>query len=450
MRIATSTIYEQQTNSIDNLQVGYSNVGQELSSGKQLNVPSDDPTRIGQDLAVRTTLATEAQQANNVQNAVSELTTTDSALANLTSILQSARTIGVQGATDLLTPAQRQALATQLDQFLQQSVAIANTNYGGKFIFAGTLTQGQAPVQPQGTPISSVNFSGNLETQGQLLYNGQQFALSTTIQQSFNVNAADGSPDVFNVIKTLRDTLAKGNVVDQSSTAINRNGQVIYGNASPTPSTLATAPFAIPLTADSSGQYSISINNADAANVQHVNTFTFTTTAPATPIDGPGPPPGIVQQINAKNTGANPTGLFATFDAKAQKLILTNAGGGAFYVTDVPSAGATNTSNFTTVFGLQGQADLPNTITTQLGQIDKVIDVTLNARSVVGARINALTQIADQLNVNIVDNTKVQSNIEDVNVAKATAQFSQANTALQAAYATTSKLEGKTLFDYIG
>jgi len=350
----------------------------------------------------------------------------------------------------LLTPAQRQALATQLDQFLQQSVAIANTNYGGKFIFAGTLTQGQAPVQPQGTPISSVNFSGNLETQGQLLYNGQQFALSTTIQQSFNVNAADGSPDVFNVIKTLRDTLAKGNVVDQSSTAINRNGQVIYGNASPTPSTLATAPFAIPLTADSSGQYSISINNADAANVQHVNTFTFTTTAPATPIDGPGPPPGIVQQINAKNTGANPTGLFATFDAKAQKLILTNAGGGAFYVTDVPSAGATNTSNFTTVFGLQGQADLPNTITTQLGQIDKVIDVTLNARSVVGARINALTQIADQLNVNIVDNTKVQSNIEDVNVAKATAQFSQANTALQAAYATTSKLEGKTLFDYIG
>ncbi|GAC1597603.1 MAG: hypothetical protein NVS3B28_29500 [Candidatus Velthaea sp.] len=447
MRIATSTIYEQQTTSIDNLQVNFANIGTQISSGKQFNAPSDDPTRVGQDLSVRTTLANQAQAANNVQSATSELTTTDGALANLTSILQSVRTLGIQGATDTLTSGQRESLANQLDQLLQQTVAIANTDYGGKYIFAGSAPQATPPVVPQGSPISGVKFTGNLETQGQLLYNNQQFALSTTIQQSFNYTSADGSPDVFNVIKTLRDTLAKGQVVDQSATSINQVGQVIYGSnsAAALQNTLGNAPFSVPLAADNAVPpgYSIRINNADAGGVQHVFAYSFTA---ATKLDD-GTPASVVGAINA-NTAA--TGLTARFDDKAQRLVLTNAGGGAFYVSDVPSPGATTTANVTTVFALQTQADLPNTISTQLGNIDHVLDVALNARSVVGARINALSQIGNQLNVNIVDNTKVQSNIEDIDVAKAAAQFAQTQTALQAAYATTTKLEGKTLFDYIG
>lgn len=446
MRIATSTLYEQQTAAIDNQQFTYAGVGNQLSTGKQFNVPSDDPTRVAEDLGVRTRLATDAQQANNVQAAVAELTTTDSALANVTSLLQSARTLGVQGATDELTPQQRQAVANQIDQLLQQSVAVANTDYGGKFIFAGSAPQSTAPVRTQGTPISAVTFTGNLETQGQLLYNNQEFALSTTIQQSFNYAATDGSPDVFSVLKTLRDTLAKGTVVDQSAHAVNQTGQLIYGaNPAPAPAatTLGAAPFATPLQADSAGTYSISINNADATGTQHVQTYTFAATSA---VDGAGPG-SVVGSINA-NTAT--TGITARFDAKAQKLVLTNAGGGAFFVTDVASPGATNASNFTQAFALQGQADLPQTVSTQLGDVDHVLDVVLNARAVVGARINALTAIGNQVNTDIVDNTKVQSGIEDVDVGKAAAQFSQAQTALQAAYATTTKLESKTLFDYIG
>jgi flagellin-like hook-associated protein FlgL len=43
----------------------------------------------------------------------------------------------------------------------------------------------------------------------------------------------------------------------------------------------------------------------------------------------------------------------------------------------------------------------------------------------------------------------VKSGLEDVNVAAATSQFTEVETALQAAFETTTRLEGKTLFDYI-
>ena len=43
----------------------------------------------------------------------------------------------------------------------------------------------------------------------------------------------------------------------------------------------------------------------------------------------------------------------------------------------------------------------------------------------------------------------MESNIEDVDVAQATSKFSQTQTALQAAYETTSAIESKNLFSYL-
>jgi len=98
---------------------------------------------------------------------------------------------------------------------------------------------------------------------------------------------------------------------------------------------------------------------------------------------------------------------------------------------------------------LTNNADPVQTLSTQLGDIDKVLNVNLTARAAVGTRIQTLSSIADQNAAAIVDNTKIKSQIEDANVAKLSPQFVQTQTALNAAYATTVKLEGKTLIDYL-
>jgi flagellar hook-associated protein 3 FlgL len=448
MRIATSTIYAQQTAAIDDQQALYAQTSLQLSTGHQLNDPSDDPARIAQDLSVRSAIDATGQQSKNVQSAVSELTTTDSALSSLTAVMQSARQLAIQGSSDSLTAQQRAALGGQIDELLQQAVAIGNTSYAGRYVFGGTTSSGNAPVQQQGNPIAGVTFLGNEQEQGQLVYDGQEFALSTTFQAAFNYSSTDGSPDVFQTLIALRDTLVKGTVVDQSAAAINKAGAVVYGPqglpASPAPTTLGTPnAFAVTPTADSTGNFSFTINGA-VNGVQSIATITL---APGAAIDdGVAPPVGtsLVAKINAVTAT---TGVTASFDAKAQKVVLT--GTGSFYVTDVPSPGAANSANLTKVLNLAPQADFVQNVSTQLGDIDHALNGVLGARSVIGARIQALGSISDQLQTAVTDNTKVKSGIEDVDVAAAATKLSATQTALQAAYSTTNRLESKTLFDYL-
>jgi flagellin-like hook-associated protein FlgL len=345
----------------------------------------------------------------------------------------------------LLSPAERKVIGGQVDQYLQQAVAIANTQYAGSYIFAGSVQSSTAPLTTSGSPASSVAFSGNQQSAAPMIFNGQSFSLSPTLQQAFNYNATDGSPSVFSMLINLRDTLDKGLVTDESAQAINRPGQAIYGAASPVAlqTTLGSAPspFVVPPKADSLGNYSITIENADASGIDRAFVYTFNA---ATAVDGGAA--SITGKINA-NTAA--TGLTATFNAQSQRLILTNAGGGAFSVTDEPSAGATSASNFTSAFGLTGSATLPQTVSTQLGDIDNALDVTLSARAIVGSRMNALAQISTQVSTDVLDNTSVQSGIEDTDVAKTTTQFSATQVALTASYSTTTRLEAKDLFDYL-
>src|ERR1700679_1394325 len=102
MRIATSTIYSDQTQSIDGLSAQYQALGQDLSTGKSLNVPSDDPSQVSQALTLTTTIAQENGDSSNATAATNELTFTDSTLSSLTSLLQTARSLAVEGATTII------------------------------------------------------------------------------------------------------------------------------------------------------------------------------------------------------------------------------------------------------------------------------------------------------------------------------------------------------------
>ncbi|MDQ2680788.1 MAG: flagellar hook-associated protein FlgL [Candidatus Eremiobacteraeota bacterium] len=442
MRIATSTLYDQQIGAIDNLSAQQAQFGNELSTGKQLNVPSDNPTQIAQDLQLRTDIAQGNQSTKNINDATAQLNTVDGALSTLSDIVQKARSLAIEGASDAVSPAQRQNIASQVDGLLNEAIGIGNTQYGGKYVFAGTNAPTTAPIKGTGSPVSAVAFGGNSATQTEQFSNGQNVPLSVSAQQAFNLNASDGSPDIFQSLITLRDTLAKGSVVDASANQVNKAGTVIAVGPAAPPSTLASPSFATPIVADTSGNVSINISSAvNAAGV----TFTF---APAAPIaDGP-PPTGasVIGQINAQTAV---TGVSAAFNAKTQRLVLSSQGGQSFQISDVPSPGAANTANFVEAFGLTTQADVVTNLSRQLGDIDHATTALLSARASVGGNLQTLSSLGNATSSLIVSNTAVQSGIEDADIAKVVSEFSQTQTALQAAYGTTTRLESKSLFDFL-
>ena len=436
MRISTDSIYQQQIVAIDNLTASEALYGQQLSTGKDVNVPGDDPTQIAQDLSVRTDIGVQTQVGQNLSNVSSQLTTVDGALSSLTGVLQSARSLAVEGASDTNTPSQLQEIATQVYQLLQQSVGIANTQYAGTYVFAGTATPRSAPVVLTGSPAAAVTFAGNNVTQTQTLPNGQTLSTSVTLQQAFNYSASDGSPSVFQALQNLYNTLNNAQTTDESTTSVNQAGQAIAAGTTYAQLLGGAVPqlMATPLTADSTGSASISIASGLAPNGV---TITF---GPADTMAS------IVAKINAQ-TGV--TGVSAAFNSQTQRLTLSSASNQSFQVNDVASAGATNTGNFVEAFNLNTQADFVNNLSTQLGDIDHVTQVMLNARAQVGSTIQQAGALGSTAGSTVNNDTTVQSNIEDTNIPKATTQFSLAQTALQAAYGTTAQLEQKDLFDYI-
>lgn len=439
MRIATSTVYDNQSAQIDNLYATYQAQGQELSTGKQLNVPSDNPTVIAQDLTVRADNAVQTQLGKNFNDLNSQLTSVDGALSSLTNVLQSARSLAVEGASDTINASQRQDIATQINQLLQETVGLANTQYDGKYVFGGTNVPSSIPlVQANGNPITSVTSQGNVVQQTQELPNGTSVATGVTLQQAFNYNAADGSPDVFQTLIALRNSLQNGAVVDESQQSLNLPNTAIATTTTLAQLTSGAVPqiLSTPLQADSSGDYSVNISNG--VNPSGVNVTLLPTDTVA----------GMVAKINA---AAAPLGITASFNVKTQRFSLTSTSNPPvpFEIQNISSAGATNTSNFLSAFNLVQQASTTSYVSTQLGDLDKTLQVALDARAVVGATLQNVQTLTQNAGSQVLNDTTVQSNLEDADIAKVTSEFSKTQTVLQAAYATTSRLEGKTLFDYL-
>jgi flagellar hook-associated protein 3 FlgL len=442
MRIATSTVYANQTAAIDNLYAQQEKYGQDLSTGKVVNIAQDDPTQIAQDLAVRNEGAVQGQVSTNLTNTQNQLTTVDGALSSLTSVVQSARQLAIEGASTTNTPAQLQEIAIQVGQLLQETIGIANTQYAGSYVFGGTAQTGQPPVVANGQ-ASVVSFSGNDVAQTQTLPNGQTIQTSSTLQQTFNFNATDGSPSIFQVLQNLYSTLNNNISADVSSTQVNVAGTAITAGTSmallENPGSIA----ATPLTADSTGNVSISIASAQD---QNGTTITFNP-ATFTIAGGPGLPAAATSIITAINNQSGLTCVTASFNSQTDRLTLT--GTGPFTVTDVESPGATNTGNFVETFNLNTQANVVNNISTQLGDFDNATAQLLDGRATIGSTIQQVNALNTTATAQVTADTSVQTGIEDTNVAQVQPEFSLAQTALQAAYSTTSQLESKNLFDYL-
>ena len=422
-RISTNSMFTNETANMLQAQSQLQIESNDLSSGISLHLPSDNPLVVGQVMQLSSDLSTQNSNAQNAQLASNQLTSVDGALSNLTDLLQSARTLAVQGADGTLSSSDRSQIATQIGQLFNEAVSIANTQYNGSYIFAGTAVTQNGPVNAVGDPPTGVSITGNNAIVSENFGNGNSIPLSTSLQQAFNVNSADGSNDIFTTLLNLQNALTGSSVTGQSLNSIEAIGSVI----TPT-TTLSSAGFNTPLTADSNGKYAITISGQSGSS-----TLTFANTDSLS---------SIISAINSAGVGVS-----ASYDQKTGKISLTSSS--SFTIADAPSAGATNTGNLVEVLGLPNTVNIQSNVSGSIGDIDNVLNVALAARGTLGASIQSLSNVQTQDSASATNETASISSMVDTNVAQVSTQFALQNTALQAAYMTTSRLEGHMLFDYL-
>lgn len=115
------------------------------SSGKQILRPSDNPSGTAQAMSLRSALARTDQYATNAGDALTWLSTADSAYSQAVTVMQQARTLVVQGLNSgAADGTSRAAFATQVDQLRSALLAVANTTNNGRPVFGGTTADGTA------------------------------------------------------------------------------------------------------------------------------------------------------------------------------------------------------------------------------------------------------------------------------------------------------------------
>lgn len=173
-RITQAMLTSTMLSDLNRIQGKLAKTHEQMSTGKQLNLPSDDPYAVSRALQLQGDLAANQQYQKNIQDGQSWQAVTDTALGNISQYILRARDLLVQGATDSAGQPGRDAIASEIDQLTESVKSEANTQYAGRYVFSGAKTT-TAPYTPGGPDT----YNGDTTTLKREIGPGIQITLNT-------------------------------------------------------------------------------------------------------------------------------------------------------------------------------------------------------------------------------------------------------------------------------
>ena len=143
-----------------NLQLSLRNLQESqeiIATGLRIRRASDDPLGAATALRLRAEIVEINRFVTNIDRAESFVRATEGALGTVNSILLDLREIAVTEANDVGNSDSRAAAASEVDALIQQLIQTANSDFGGRFLFAGHETQ--AP--PFSGGVDRVDYRGD-------------------------------------------------------------------------------------------------------------------------------------------------------------------------------------------------------------------------------------------------------------------------------------------------
>ena len=165
MRVTMQTMYGRINNDLAALVNRQAEANSDISSGIIYRLPSDAPVELTHALGVRSSMGASTQMLKNIHYGQGWVKATEGAMTGIQDRLLRAKTLAVQGANDSQSPESRNAIALEIKAIMEETVALANTRFGGRYIFGGSKTtgyeRGEAPFVIENN--GSVRYLGNRE-----------------------------------------------------------------------------------------------------------------------------------------------------------------------------------------------------------------------------------------------------------------------------------------------
>ena len=159
-RVSTSILFSRGINSMLERQSALSRAQLQISSGKRILTPRDDPPGAAQALNLKTSITQVEQYQANADRARARLDLQEATLAAVEDIMPRVLELTLQGQSDTYSAEQRIAIAQELRQLNDELMALANTrDSDGEYIFAGY----NADSIPFSNPADGVfTYSGDM------------------------------------------------------------------------------------------------------------------------------------------------------------------------------------------------------------------------------------------------------------------------------------------------
>lgn len=145
--------------SLGNLQTGLSRLAkiqEQLSTGRVINRPSDNPTGTVTAMRLRGSASDQAQYARNAQDGLGWLSQVDSTLGTVTETVRRTRDLALEGANSgAMGSVGREALAVEVDGLRDELISQANATFLDRPIFGGVTANSHA-YDDTGTYIGTV------------------------------------------------------------------------------------------------------------------------------------------------------------------------------------------------------------------------------------------------------------------------------------------------------
>ncbi|PAB59368.1 flagellar hook-associated protein FlgL [Anaeromicrobium sediminis] len=165
MRITNNMMISNMMRNLNNHMINLDKLDNQASTGKRISKPSDDPVGMSTILRLSSDISSHEQYKKNIDESLSWLDASETAITQLKDALQRVRELTVRASNDTLTDEDRAATKKEISQLKDQIVSIGNTNFAGKFLFAGYNTLDE--------PFEEVEVDIDGKTVKRLKYNGK-------------------------------------------------------------------------------------------------------------------------------------------------------------------------------------------------------------------------------------------------------------------------------------
>lgn len=403
MRVSTAYFTQRGLNSMLEQQNRLAEIQEQISSGKRLLTPSDDPTGAAQILRLEQALSVTDQYQRNSENALNRLTLEESTLDGVQNSLIRIREIAIQGTNSTIGNTDRKALAQEVRELLNEMVSLANTKDANQeYLFSGYK-------------VTTKPFAEAAD--GSFVYSGDQGQRALQISSDRKINDSDSGNNVFVNIKNGNGTFQVNNNALNNGTGVFDVGQVVDPTA---------------YVADT---YTITIGGS-AGNL------TYGVTGAASGV--------VIAAGTAYSSGGS-----IQFNGIQTGITGTPAVGDTFTVSPSSTQDMfTSVQNLvtaleTTTASAAGQADILNLINPALSEIDLAFENVSQVRTNVGARLKT---IDDQINMNEgfkIELSSTLSKVKDLDIAQAAVELQSRLISLEAAQTTYTRIQGLSLFDHL-